>query len=178
MKGFYFDLVARPVGQLWMRIVVIFAGLACLLAVASYYQLVLKPQLDAQRLQLQAEMKKISGSTASPSSMSARDLDQAWQHAREASAQLNLPWPHLFMQLAKASQAGNVALLSIEPDTQKGHVVLVAEARSMDSMLLFLKDLQSSPDFDGVTLQSHSINKAVPENPVRFRVTAVWRTDK
>jgi hypothetical protein len=39
-----------------------------------------------------------------------------------------------------------------------------------------VSDLQNSPDFSEVALQSHTINKAMPEKPVRFRVAAIWRT--
>jgi len=71
-----------------------------------------------------------------------------------------------------------VALLSIEPDATKGHVVLVAEARSLDAMLHFVADMQKSPDFSEVVLQSHTVNRNVPEKPVRFRLSATWRTSE
>jgi len=54
--------------------------------------------------------------------------------------------------------------------------VLVAEGRDLTSMLKFVSDMQKSPDFSEVVLQSHTINSKMPEKPVRFRMSATWRT--
>ena len=175
MKGFYFNLVARPGYLFWLRGFVFLLGSALLAAVLAYGQLVLYPELNAQRELLQAEVTKL-GAPAPTSTLKPADLAKAWQQARNVSVQLGLPWQRFFVALGEASKSGNVAFLSIEPDPLKGHVVLVAEARSLDAMLKFVSDLQNSPDFSEVALQSHTINKTVPEKPVRFRLTATWRT--
>jgi hypothetical protein len=175
MKGFYFNLVAKPGYLFWLRACVLLLGSAALAAVVAYGQWILYPQLNAQRERLQAEVAKL-GAPAPTSTLKPADLAKAWQQARNVSVQLSLPWQRFFVGLGEASKSGNVAFISIEPDPSKGHVVLVAEARSMEFMLKFVSDMQASPDFSEVALQSHTINKAVPEKPVRFRVAATWRT--
>lgn len=175
MKNFYFDLLAIPRAVYWTRGLLFLAGASVLTAVVAYRQLVLAPQVAQQRQAIQAEIARL-GSASPVSSMSSKDLAQAWQQARNVSVQLGLPWQDFFVQLGVASQSGHVAFISIEPDSQKGHVVLVAEARTLESMLQFVSQLQSSTNFSEVVLQSHTVNKNVPEKPVRFRVSATWRT--
>ncbi len=175
MKSFYFNLVARPGYLFWLRGFMLLLGAAALAAVAAYGQWVLYPKLSAQRELMQVEVTKL-GAPAPTSTLKPAELAKAWQQARGVSVQLSLPWQRFFVALGEASKNGNVAFISIEPDPLKGHVVLVAEARNMEFMLKFVSDLQSSPDFSEVALQSHTINKAVPEKPVRFRVAAIWRT--
>ena len=174
MKGFYFDLVALPRSVYWLRTLVLLAGAVAMAVVLAYWQMVQVPELSQQRKHVQTEMARLG--TAPSASMKPTDLAQAWQFAQMASVQLGLPWQKFFVQLGNAAKAGHVAFLSIEPDSRKGFVVLVAEARTLESMLQFVSDLQASPEFSQVVLQSHAINKAVPEKPVRFRVSATWRT--
>lgn len=175
MKGFYFNLVARPRHLFWWRTGLLVLGGLVLGVVLAYWQWALYPELIAQRAQVQAEVAKL-GASAPVSTMKPADLAKAWQQARNVSIQLGLPWQRFFATLGEASSSGDVAFISIEPDPLKGHVVLVAEARKLESMLKFVSDMQSSSDFSEVALQSHAINKAVPEKPVRFRVAATWRT--
>lgn len=174
MKDFHFDLIAQAPGLQWKRLTLLALGIVALGTVVAYQQTVLGPKLKQQRELVQEQMATL-GKAPPPSSMSAKELAQAWQRARSASVQLGLPWQDFFVQLGSAARTGNVAFISIEPDSQKGFVVLVAEARTLESMLLFLKDLQGSPEFSEVVLQSHIINKNVPEKPVRFRISATWR---
>jgi hypothetical protein len=175
MRGFYFNLVAKPGYLFWLRGFMLLLGGAALAAVLAYGQWVLYPELNTQRELMQAEVSKL-GAPAPASTLKPAELTKAWQQARNVSVQLGLPWQSFFVALGEASKSGNVAFISIEPDPIKGHVVLVAEARSLDFMLKFISDLQLSPDFSEVALQSHTINKTVPEKPVRFRVAATWRT--
>ena len=176
MKGFYFNLVAKPGYLFWLRGFLLLLGSAALAAVLAYGQWMLYPKLNAQRELMQTEVAKLGAPTTNTATLKPADLAKAWQQARNVSVQLSLPWQRFFVALGDASKSGNVAFISIEPDPLKGHVVLVAEARSMDFMLKFISDMQDSPDFSEVALQSHTINKAVPEKPVRFRVAATWRT--
>jgi hypothetical protein len=43
-------------------------------------------------------------------------------------------------------------------------------------MLNFVSALQISDEFSEVALQSHLINRSVPENPIRFRMSTKWKT--
>jgi len=119
MKGFYFDFIAKPRQQPWVRGLLLSVGLASAAAVGFYYQTELRPQLQAQRQALQAEMAKL-GAPAPVSTVKPAVLAQSWQSARSASVQLSLPWQRFFVELGQASGTGNVALISIEPDPNKG----------------------------------------------------------
>ncbi len=177
MKGFYFDLVAQPRGLLWLRGLLLLLGALALAAMLAYGQLVLYPERLQQRELVQLELAKLGGVPAA-ATMKPAELEQAWQQARTAATQLGLPWQNFFVQLGQAAKSGNVAFISIEPDSAKGHVVLVAEARTLDTMLQFLSELQASPDFSEVVLQSHAIDKTTPEKQVRFRVAATWKVSE
>jgi hypothetical protein len=174
MKGFYFDLlaVARPLQ--WLRAALLVSGALALAAVLAYAQWVFYPELQIQRQQLQQELSRLGKAPAS-ATMKPHELEQAWQHARLASVQLGLPWQNFFAQLGLAAKGGHVAFISIEPDAQSGRVVLVAEGRTLEAMLQFLADLQSSAEFSDVQLLSHAFEKSLTEKPVRFRISAAWR---
>lgn len=174
MKDFYFDFIETPRHLPWMRMLLLLLGVVGVVVVAAYYQLELRPKLQAEREVLQSEMAKL-GAPVPTSTIKPAVLAQAWQSARNASVQLGLPWQSFFVEIGHASASGDVALLSIEPDPLKGSVVLVAESRDLAAMLHFVSELQKSPTFSEVALQSHTINRNVPEKPVRFRLTAQWR---
>lgn len=174
MKNFYFDFVAVPRSWLVVRWILLLAGIACVTVVVGYQQWVLHPQLQTLREQVQAQRDSM-GVKPVVSTMKPEELNQAWKQAQAASVQLNLPWSSFFGGLSDAAVFGKVALMSIEPDAQKGQVVMVSEARDLESMLKFVTALQQRPEFSSVVLLSHTINKAVPEKPVRFRLSAQWK---
>jgi hypothetical protein len=175
MRSFYFDLIAVPRSRLWVRGVLLMAGLGALAGVLGFERIVLSPQLEVQRQMVASQRKKMGGKVTA-STMKPEELSVAWRTAQSAVIQLNLPWNRFFASLGEASNAGEVALISIEPDSQKGQVVVVAEARTLEGMLNFVSALQISDEFSEVALQSHFINRTVPELPVRFRLSTKWRT--
>jgi hypothetical protein len=175
MRSFYFDLIAVPRSRLWVRSLLLVVGLGAIAGVLGFERTVLSPQLESQRRLIASQRDKMGGKAA-VSTMKPEELSAAWRTAQSAAVQLNLPWSRFFASLGESSNAGEVALISIEPDTQKGQVVVVAEARNLDSMLNFVSALQISDEFSEVALQSHLINKAVPEQPIRFRLSTKWRT--
>jgi hypothetical protein len=175
MRSFYFDLIATPRPRIWVRGILLVAGLVAIAGVLGFERTVLSPQIEEQRQLISSQRDKM-GSKVIESTMKPEELSSAWRTAQNAAVQLNLPWSRFFASLGESSNAGGVALISIEPDAQKGQVVLVAEARNLDSMLDFVSALQISDEFSEVALQSHLINKAVPEQPIRFRLSTKWRT--
>ena len=175
MKDFYFDLLAHPRPLFWLRVGLLLLGSVAMGATIAYTQGRLYPALNVQREQLKTELTRL-GSSVPVATMKPTELTQTWQRARMVAQQLGLRWQRLFAALGSASKGGHVALISIEPDPQKGHVLLVAEARDLDRMLGFVSALQENPDFSEALLQSHSIDQTQAEKPVRFRVTASWRT--
>jgi hypothetical protein len=112
MRSFYFDLVATPRSRVWVRGFLLAAGLCAIAGVLGFERAVLNPELEAQR-QLVAEQRNKMGSKPSASTMKPEELAKAWRTAQSAATQLNLPWSRFFASLGQASNAGEVALISI-----------------------------------------------------------------
>jgi hypothetical protein len=98
------------------------------------------------------------------------EVNQVNQVVRE----LAVPWSALF-NAVDASGGEGIALLSLEPDTQKGTVKISGEARDLNVLLAYVKQLASRDVFGGVLLQSHQVRQDVAEQPVRFSLLARWK---
>jgi len=81
--------------------------------------------------------------------------------------QLNVPWQDIFKQLEK-TMPPDIALLSIEPDAQRGQIRLQAEAESLDSLLRYASSLQNYSIFGRLNYSKHQINEQDPNKPVRL----------
>lgn len=81
--------------------------------------------------------------------------------------QLNIPWHDIFEQL-ESSIPPDVALLSIEPDGQRGQIRLQAEAKSLDSLLRYASTLQHNGIFGRLNYSKHETNDQDPNRPVRL----------
>jgi len=97
------------------------------------------------------------------------------KQAYEVLRQLTVPWENLF-QAVESSTDQEIALLGMEPDTEKHVVNISCEAKNVAAMLNFIKRLETRQEFGSVYLQSHQIQEHDPERPVRFSLIAFWRT--
>ena len=174
MKRFHLDFVADAVGVRVLRMSLFVLGFLTLGVMVAYEWQDLRPRKQLLNQELAHQQTELTPKSASPV-MKPEELTAAWRRVRVISDQLNLPWSRLFASMGSASSKENLAFLSIEPDTIKGQIVIVAEARNFDSMLAFFQAMQASNDFGDVTLQSHLLNHAVAEKPVRFRLSARWK---
>jgi hypothetical protein len=95
------------------------------------------------------------------------------KHATEIAMQLRLPWNTLFQSI-ESSPVPDVALLSIESDTDKHKVKISAEGKNADAMLAYLSFLEGLPTLRAVFLESHSVQQQDPQRPIRFVVAADW----
>ena len=105
-----------------------------------------------------------------------KDPEQVAQEVKQANAvilELNLPWKELFESFESA-QNGDVAVLSIEPDAQKGLVRIGGEAKSLESLPAYLAHLQKVTLFRDVVLLNHQVQEQDPQRPVRFMLQATW----
>jgi hypothetical protein len=85
-----------------------------------------------------------------------------------------VPWSELFAS-AESAAMPDVALLSIESDTDKRRVKISGEAKHLEAVLEYLRFLAARPALADVYLQSHNVQKQDPQRPVRFTVNAQWR---
>lgn len=96
------------------------------------------------------------------------------KRANEVLRQLSVPWEALFQTVESAGGNG-VALLALEPDTEKRLVKISGEAKSIAAMLDYIKLLENRDVLGTVYLQSHHVQLQDPEKPVRFELLAIWR---
>jgi Tfp pilus assembly protein PilN len=97
--------------------------------------------------------------------------------ANEVLIRLTLPWGELCTS-AESAGTPDVALLSIESETDKRRVKISGEAKNLESILDYLRYLKSRPALVDVYLQSHDLQKQDTQQPVRFVVNAQWKLRK
>jgi hypothetical protein len=96
------------------------------------------------------------------------------EHANEVLRQLTLPWDELF-QAVESAAGKKIALLALEPDTEKRMVKISGEAKDFSSLLNYVMQLEERDVFGPVYLQNHQVKLQDPDKPVRFSLLAVWR---
>ncbi|NUT79030.1 PilN domain-containing protein [Pseudomonas sp. C1C7] len=138
----------------------------------------LSGEAEQQQGHLQTTQRVLSGDTGTGSKVSlspaeTREQAQNLAEMRKVSQQLRRPWERLFSTL-EAMPRENVALLSLTPDARKGQVRISAEARDLEAMLDFHQRLEATDELSDVSLLSHEIVTNVPEQPVRFNLSATW----
>ena len=91
---------------------------------------------------------------------------------------LGAPWAVLLQELEAAShdEAGDIAVLGVEPDREKGRIRIVAEARDLHTALAYVERLQKSRALRYPILDSHEIRTEDHDQPVRFQLSAEWKT--
>ena len=106
-------------------------------------------------------------------SLNAQQLRAEIKQANEVLAQLAMPWETLFKDV-ESSQRDHVALLSIEPDSEKRVIKIIGEAKDTDAMLGYIRLLQKKESLTDVYLQSHRVEQQTAEKPIRFALIASW----
>ena len=96
------------------------------------------------------------------------------KQANEVVRQLSLPWNALF-KAVETSSGQNIALLSMEPDRYKGTVNISGEAKDLNALLEYVRQLSKQEVFSNVFLQSHQIVQEDPEKPLRFSLQVYWK---
>ena len=107
-------------------------------------------------------------------SREAEDAMLEVKRANEVLRQLTLPWEELFRAVESAS-GKEVALLAMEPNTEKHVVKISGEAKDFVALLNYITQLEKKDVFGTVYLQSHQVQQQDPDKPVRFSLLAVWR---
>lgn len=152
------------------------AGGAVLALTCLLIQQHLNGEAEQQQGHLQTTQRVLSGDSGSKVSLTpaqTREQAQNLAEMRKVSQQLRRPWERLFATL-EAMPRDNIALLTLTPDARKGQVRISAEARDLDAMLDFHRRLEASDELSDVSLLSHEIVANVPEQPVRFNLSATW----
>lgn len=87
---------------------------------------------------------------------------------------LAVPWSALFEAIEQSDQK-DIAVLSLEPNSQKQQMVITGEAKNLQVALAYIARLENQPMLSQVFLQKHSIDEANVSKPVSFSVFAKWK---
>jgi len=101
--------------------------------------------------------------------------EKDFETARQIIGRLSAPWESLFSGL-ESIKNNNVAILSIEPDTQSGLLRIAGEAKDYASVLTFVAQMRTRKPFSNVFLQQHEIKRDDPQHPVSFTLSTRWMT--
>jgi len=150
-------------------------ALAALLASGIYYR---ELRSETELWETRAEQSKRAAHKQLPEGRSdlrmAAGMALEVKHANDILRQLSMPWYDLLQTIESAGGKG-VALLSLEPDTEKRLVRISGEAKNIAAMLDYIRQLEQRDLFGTVYLQSHHVQLQDPEKPVRFVLLAIWR---
>lgn len=147
---------------------------ALILTVAYYVELNGKAVSWEDRLE-QAERRQGRASPPGrPGDRGVEDMAREVKRANEVLRQLTLPWDELFKAVESAA-GKEVALLAMEPNTEKHVVKISGEAKDLGVLLNYIMQLEEQDVFGPVYLQSHQVQQQDPDKPVRFSLLAVWR---
>ena len=161
----------------WAGIALLVAGVAGAGIIASQYQAVTDDVARAENGLREHGVESRKRTVATRAGGDVQKVALEVKRAREILLQLGMPWNELFTSI-EAADSKNVALLGIESDIDKQRVKISAEAKNLDAMLDYIRDLQGRPAFADVYLQSHQIQQQDPQRPVRFVLTATWLARK
>lgn len=133
-------------------------------------------QVEQQQGHLQTTQRVLTGDNGTKVSLTpaeTREQAQNLAEMRKVSQQLRRPWENLFAMLETMPRT-DIALLTLTPDARKGQVRISAEAKDLEAMLDFHRNLEASDELSDVSLLSHEIVANVPEHPVQFNLSATW----
>ena len=164
------DLVSRRSRGGAAGIAVALAGSLCLTTVMAWQH-----YLNEQRAGLELRRAALMG--VGHQGQSAHPITGlSAQNEAKTMTELGTPWSQLLAELENASgdTAGNIALLSVEPDHAKHRVRVTAEARTLALALGYVQRLRKASVLRYPMLDSHELRKEDKDHPVRFQVSADW----
>ena len=157
----------------WIGAVALTVGVCAAFYVAWIYQEGSRKIAQQESVVAGIRSEKASRMDPLPVEADSEQLTLETNQARAIILELNLPWKELFAAV-ESYQLDDVAVLSIEPDSQKGLVRINAESKSLDSMVAYFAYLQKIPLFREVELVSHQVQEQDPQHPIRFMLQASW----
>jgi hypothetical protein len=153
-----------------LGILVAVVGTLCLVLV-----LLQQHSLQAQRAGLEMRRDALAGALLRGRSAAAV-AGLSSQTAEKTVRELGTPWSQLLADLENASgdEAGNVAVLAIEPDHAKHRVRVTAEARSLELAIAYVQRLRKTSALRYPMLENHELRTDDKDHPVRFQIAADW----
>lgn len=170
MKPIAIDFAPRPLERRPTLALLASAAVLCSLAILHYLQI--KERANEVAAQLAAEYRLIDAENrhlATANQVSPERIASI----NEAIMRLNTPWAAL-LDAVERSLNDDVALLSVNPESARRHLNLVAETKDPTAMIAFVGRLSETGMFSDVFLQRHRIEDGSAGRPYRFAVEAHW----
>lgn len=170
--------VRRPVitlrGIAWLLF-----GILVVAAVAGSYSGVLdmvqrqEDQLESLSDQLKRKVRAREQRVAD-----AKRLDPELAVAKAVLRRLALPWEDVFMALEQATLAhrDRIRVLGVQPDVDKGVVMISGESMDFDVLMDYLQQIEKSGVLTRVRLVNHQIQVDAAGRPIRFYAVGAWKT--
>ncbi|MFI8479515.1 PilN domain-containing protein [Pseudomonas sp. NPDC078700] len=174
MRELQLDFQPRAIASALGWLLLLVGGVLAAAVLSTHMLLVKAERIELDKLsamQLELRGGPVNGAGASRKSRQGSEVSVA--EMRRISAEMNLPWNALFNSLESIPR-DDIALLSIAPDARKQQLRLTAEARNLEAMLAFHRNLESTLQLRDISLLSHETLEQVPERPVRFSLSATW----
>lgn len=160
----------------WMGLGVLVMALAMLALMGSYYQTLNQQtafwEKKIDRVERLSSHRAHASRPLSEQSARARMLEI--EEANQVVDQITLPWDALFKAVETAGGQG-IALLSMEPDLKKGTIKINGEAKDLNALLNYVKQLSTREVIGSVFLQNHHVQQEDPEKPLRFSLLVRWK---
>jgi Tfp pilus assembly protein PilN len=177
MRALDLDLRRESRSGRWAGMVLLAGGVACAAVIGLEYVQVADEADRVRSSVRESGMAKRTRALEAPGGAEAQKVALEIKQASDVVFELARPWGELFAT-AELARTPDVALLSIESDNEKQRVRISGEARTLESVLEYLRSLSARPALAEVYLQSHELQKQDPQRPVRFVLGAEWALRK
>ncbi len=160
-------------GLLWLA-----AGLSVLVSVGMYYvELVQGIEQYGGRIETLRSFVSRNVQGEKQAAGDAKLLQAEMKEAKAVLRRLSVPWDEFFRALEEATRrhAEGIRVIDVQPDAEKGHVVINGESKDFDVLLDYVVQLGQDDILRHVRLVNHQIQREAPGKPVRFSVVAEWR---
>jgi hypothetical protein len=136
-----------------------------------------KQRLEQEVAAVNAHLQGTSTASSAPAAAASgeKTVETEFSEAADIARQLATPWQKLFQSVERA-YSEEVALLSVQPDAQRGSVSLVGEAKGYRDVLSFVRRLNHEAPLGDAHLVGTEIREADPQRPLVFTIAARWRT--
>ena len=131
-------------------------------------------RLDSLRAQLDRAAKAKERRVAE-----AKAREPELKEAKAVLRRLAMPWEGVFGALEQATRVhrDRIRVLGVQPDVEKGLVLLTGEAKDFGELMDYLDRIGNSGMLRRVRLVNHQVQTDVAGRPIRFYAVAEWKTE-
>ena len=136
-----------------------------------------KAQQTSTAVIVKASDRQISPKTASVKNASDAASPAELKQVASIVDTLITPWQPLMLAIERADMP-DITLLSIDPNIKKQQVLLVGEAKNLQTVLRYIEQLEAQAELREVYLQKHMVEETDVSKPVTFGVLAKWKVSQ